>query len=83
MEFRDAVEALLVGTPYERPADAVQDFEGLYGRLRSALAAAPVYPGSDRGLKEMCPGVPVATLRGIQEAAFRAGREDALRRNRG
>jgi hypothetical protein len=47
--------------------------------VRQGLAAlstpAPVYPNSDRGLREMCPGVPVATLRGIQEAAFRAGRE--------
>jgi hypothetical protein len=37
VEFRDAVEALLVGTPHEKPADARNDFEGLYGRLRNAL----------------------------------------------
>ena len=33
--FRNAVEALLVGTPYEQPV--CDDFEGLYGRLRAAL----------------------------------------------
>jgi len=48
--------------------------------LAAALAqgGAAVYPDSDRGLKQMCPGVPVAILRGIQEAAFRAGRESVL-----
>jgi len=48
--------------------------------LQAALAqgGVAVYPNSDRGLKQMCPGVPVATLRGIQEAAFRAGRESVL-----
>ena len=38
--FRNAVEALLVGTPYEKPADPAYDFEGLYGRLRNALRGA-------------------------------------------
>jgi hypothetical protein len=38
VELRDAVEDLLKGTPYEKPAD---DYEGLYGRLRSALKAQP------------------------------------------
>lgn len=37
VEFRNAVEALLVGTPHEKPTDTVHDFEGLYGRLRNAL----------------------------------------------
>lgn len=37
VEFRNAVEALLIGTPYEKPADAARDFDGLYGRLRNAL----------------------------------------------
>ena len=34
-EFRNAVEELLCGTPYQRPTD--HDHEGLYGRLRNAL----------------------------------------------
>ena len=38
IEFRDAVEELLVGTPYEKPATDT-DYEGLYGRLRNALKA--------------------------------------------
>lgn len=57
----------------------------LQQHLLDALKAAqvppqdpPVYPNSDKGLAQMCPGVPLPTLRGIQEAAFRAGREDAL-----
>lgn len=37
VEFRDAVEELLVGTPYEKPSNDRQDFDGLYGRLRNAL----------------------------------------------
>lgn len=45
-----------------------------------ALRAREVYPNSDRGLREMCPGVPLPILRGIQEAAFRSGREDAIPR---
>lgn len=40
VEFRNAVEALLIGTQYEKPADATYDFEGLYGRLRGALEQA-------------------------------------------
>ncbi len=42
VEFRNAVEALLVGTPYEKPTDSRDDFEGLYGRLRAALRAGKV-----------------------------------------
>lgn len=34
--FRESVEQLLVGTPYEKPAG--YDFLGLYGRLHDALA---------------------------------------------
>lgn len=37
VEFRNAVEALLLRTPYEKPASDAYDFEGLYGRLRNAL----------------------------------------------
>ncbi len=42
VEFRNAVEDLLVGTPYEKPSGAAYDFEGLYGRLRNALKGADV-----------------------------------------
>lgn len=42
-EFRDAVFDLLEGTPFGALADSTYD--GLYGRLRAALAAAPVLPG--------------------------------------
>jgi hypothetical protein len=37
VEFRNAVEALLVGTPHVKPTADAYDFEGLYGRLRNAL----------------------------------------------
>lgn len=37
VEFRNAVEQLLVGTPNEKPPDERYDFEGLYGRLRNQL----------------------------------------------
>jgi hypothetical protein len=53
-----------------------------YRKMVEALALPSddreIYPGSDLGLAQMCPGVPVETLRGIQAAAFRAGRESAF-----
>jgi hypothetical protein len=42
----------------------------------ASVAAPELYPGSDRGLAQMFPGVSLPLLRGIQEAAFRAGRAD-------
>lgn len=44
VEFRNAVEELLVGSPYEKPPSTVTDFEGLYGRLRSALLSSSPRP---------------------------------------
>ena len=35
VDFRDAVELLLVGTPFEKPLK--HDVEGLYGRVRAAI----------------------------------------------
>lgn len=35
VHFREAVELLLVGTPYEKPVG--EDLEGLYGRVPAAL----------------------------------------------
>lgn len=42
IEFRNSVEELLIGTPYEKPKDGGYDFEGLYGRLRNALRAGNI-----------------------------------------
>lgn len=42
LEFRDAVFELLEGTPFAAPVG--DDFEGLYGRLRSALKSAASVP---------------------------------------
>jgi hypothetical protein len=44
IEFRDAVEHLLVGTPFEKPVEDGKDVEGLYGRLRNALKAGKPAP---------------------------------------
>lgn len=40
VEFRDAVEHMLDGTPFEKPAG--DDILGLYGRLRDALRSGGV-----------------------------------------
>ena len=55
VEFRNAVEDLLVGTPYEKPVDAIRDFEGLYGRLRNALRAGKVIKSALSGGAHECP----------------------------
>lgn len=55
VEFRNAVEQLLVGTPHGKPADAEYDFEGLYGRLRNALRASSSAPAAGEGWQpEQC-----------------------------
>lgn len=73
-----ALEGMASG--YCELQDGFDTSKGIAENVRQVLAAlaappAEVYPNSDKGLREMCPGVSVDVLRGIQEAAFRAGRE--------
>lgn len=48
VELRNAVEELLIGTPYEKPPDSIRDDEGLYGRLKNALGSTIKLRGCSR-----------------------------------
>lgn len=71
-------DAAIVGRTYDWP-DVLAVVRAAADKLKAAPPEVEVYPNSDRGLAQMFPGVSVPLLRGIQEAAFRAGREDALK----
>ncbi len=77
-KLRKASVAVYLATE-EGPAYDLSEMLRTAAELLAALSPLPEpYPGSDRGLAEMFPGVSIPMLRGVQEAAFRAGRASAL-----